>query len=153
PSWLFSASVQVCVRGDDGERQGWSRESGGGTGRGLHRETAAPGLPGPSYSLLARGLSFINRQLQSVVACIGLLPAPNLKTATFFTPGRPAPPPTLRHLGRWPTTGADQPPASKESQAGWGQRKGLSSEGEADFPIFFRRTFDYSAGGLQTHMG
>lgn len=51
-----------CVSGgDDGERQGWSRESEGGTGRGLHRETAAPGLPGPSYSLLARGLSFINR--------------------------------------------------------------------------------------------
>lgn len=87
-----------------------------------------------------------------MVASIGLLPAPNLKTATFFTPGRPALPPTLRHLGRWPTTGADQPPASKESQAGWGQQKGLSSEGEADFPIFFRRTFDYSAGGLQTHM-
>lgn len=54
-------------------------------------------------------------------------------------------------LGRWLTTGADQLPASEESQTGSLRvnRKACSLRGKLT-SIFFRRPFGSSAGDLQT---
>ena len=75
-----------------GEGQGWSSQREAQAEAFIEKQL----LPGSSYWLPASGLPFINRLLQSVVSGMRPLPVPNLKTATSFTPWRPAFPPTLR---------------------------------------------------------
>lgn len=137
-----------------GRVRGSERDSG----RRLHREKAFPGLPGPrpqapvsSYSPPVSGLSFINRSDLWLLAW-GHFQLPTSRLPVFFTPGSPAHSPPLGQLGRRPTTGADQLPASKETQAHSSprvSRKACPLWWGVDFPTLFRRPFGCSTGHLK----
>uniref|UniRef100_A0A3Q2H9K2 Uncharacterized protein n=1 Tax=Equus caballus TaxID=9796 RepID=A0A3Q2H9K2_HORSE len=161
PPWFFSEFTWVCVWGVMVRGRGRVRGSERDSGRRLHREKAFPGLPGPrpqapvsSYSPPVSGLSFINRSDLWLLAW-GHFQLPTSRLPVFFTPGSPAHSPPLGQLGRRPTTGADQLPASKETQAHSSprvSRKACPLWWGVDFPTLFRRPFGCSTGHLKFTM-
>lgn len=125
----------MCLGSDD-EGQGWSESQREAQGEAFtDTEAASPRLPGPRAQVLAVHRQQVGCQ-SSTASCDrwplarGHFQLPASTPPCFSLQGiPPAHPPTPRQLGRRPSTGANQLPASKETQAHGqprGQQKGLS---------------------------